>query len=167
MMIGKRNQLSNRKEQTGFLPPGSLRLGFVGQPFFYPRVPALASARVHHPCAHPTLGGTRKPSVPGRVHSVPERCGSQAAASLLLPGSNPLLTRDTVASPAKCVSQAASSLNQAREQPLPISPKSSRSNPFAGWRLLSKFISCSSSFWRPWWPVPETFVPGHNRTFWP
>ena len=35
MMTRKGTNLSNRKERTGFLPPSSLRLGFVGQPFFY------------------------------------------------------------------------------------------------------------------------------------
>lgn len=46
------------------------------------RVLALASARAHPPSAHPAFGGTRKPSVPGRVHSVPKSYGSQATSLL-------------------------------------------------------------------------------------
>jgi len=64
-----------------------------------PHVLVLASACVHQLCAHPATGGTRKLSVPGRVHSIPKSCGSQEA--FLPPGSNPFLTRGTVESPAK------------------------------------------------------------------
>jgi hypothetical protein len=59
----------------------------------------LASACVHQLCAHPATGGTRKLSVPGRVHSIPKSCGSQEPVPV--PESNPFLTRDTVESPAK------------------------------------------------------------------
>src|SRR4051794_16398976 len=54
-------------------------------------------------------------------------------------------------------------INQQGEQPPPISPEGSLSNPFAGWRLLSKFKSSSSL----WWLVPETSGSGHSRTFRP
>jgi len=57
--------------------------------------------RVHQSCAHPATSGTRKLSVPGRVHSIPKSCGSLEALSL--PGANPFLTRGTVESPAKCL----------------------------------------------------------------
>jgi hypothetical protein len=50
--------------------------------------------------AHPALGGTRKLSVPGRVHSVAESFGFRKAAALPCQ-SNPFLTRGTVESPAK------------------------------------------------------------------
>jgi hypothetical protein len=52
------------------------------------------------PCAHPASGGTRKPSVPVRVHSVRESFGF-ADSRCQAPASNPFLTRDTVESPAK------------------------------------------------------------------
>ena len=102
-MPGLNNILSNRKERTGPLLPGSLRLGFVGQPFYY-HARSFWQARVHQPCAHPATGGTRKLSVPGRVHSVSKSCGSSEAWPL--PESNPLLTRGTVESPAKCLQAA-------------------------------------------------------------
>jgi hypothetical protein len=54
---------------------------------------------VHQLGAHPTTGGTRKLSVPGRVHSVPKSSGSPKAG--LLPESNPFVIRGTVESPAK------------------------------------------------------------------
>jgi len=53
-----------------------------------------------NPRAHPATGGTRKLSVPGRVHSHSQElwfrrgCGQHAA-------SNPFLTHGTVESPAK------------------------------------------------------------------
>src|SRR4051794_38001751 len=98
-MTRRLHKLSNRKERTGRLllelPPAR----FCWSTLPLPRALALASACVHPRCAHPTSGGTRKLSVPGRVHSVPESCGSQAA--LRLPRSNPFVTRDTVESPAK------------------------------------------------------------------
>jgi hypothetical protein len=56
---------------------------------------------VHQLGAHPATGGTRKRSVPGRVHSIPKSGGSPEAS--LLPEANPLLTRGTVESPAKCL----------------------------------------------------------------
>src|SRR5690242_14399521 len=54
--------------------------------------------------AHPATGGTRKPSVPGRVHSEPKSCGCRRAAAPA--DSNPLLTHGTVESPAKCLEAA-------------------------------------------------------------
>jgi hypothetical protein len=57
MMIGKRNQLSNRKERTGFLPPGSLRLGFVGQPFFYHACPLWQARAFTNPAPIPPSAG--------------------------------------------------------------------------------------------------------------
>jgi len=51
------------------------------------------------PSAHPATSGTRKLSVPGRVHSVSKSCGYQEA--FLPPKSNPFLTHGTVESPAK------------------------------------------------------------------
>lgn len=168
-MIGKRNQLSNRKEQ-GWISPT--------------RAPSGSVLLVNHSSTHAgSLWQARAFTIPAPIPPAagPENLQCRAAfihslravvpkrqALRLLPGSNPLLTRDTVASPAKCVSQAAPSLNQAREQPLPITSQSSRSNPFAGWRLLSKFMACSSSLsWWLWRPVRETSVPGHSCTFWP
>jgi hypothetical protein len=59
----------------------------------------LASACMHQLGAHPATGGTRKLSVPGRVHSRPKSSGSPKAG--LLPESNPFVTRGTVESPAK------------------------------------------------------------------
>src|SRR5258707_7328 len=53
----------------------------------------------HHRGAHPAPGGTRKLSVPVRVHSIQKSYGSRKASLLL--ESNPFLTRGTVESPAK------------------------------------------------------------------
>ena len=77
-------------------PSGSV---FLGQPFYYHTRWFWQARGVHQLCAHPATGGTRKLSVPGRVHSIPKSCGSQEA--FLPPGSNPFLTRGTVESPAK------------------------------------------------------------------
>ena len=77
------------------LPPARFSWSAV----LLPQAPALASACVHRPCAHPATGGTRKRSVPGRVHSVSKSCGSRCAAARC--GANPLLTHGTVESPAK------------------------------------------------------------------
>jgi hypothetical protein len=77
------------------LPPARFSWSAV----LLPQAPALASACVHRPCAHPATGGTRKRSVPGRVHSVSKSCGSRSAPARW--GANPFLTHGTVESPAK------------------------------------------------------------------
>lgn len=126
---------SNRK-QRGFgypspLPPARFSWSTV----LLPHALVLASACGHPRGAHPAQGGTRKPSVPGRVHSMAKSGGSQEAGRP--PKSNPWLTRGTVESPAKrllsCVDKElgrAAASNQ--------SPGLFWSNPFAGWRRLSK-----------------------------
>jgi hypothetical protein len=95
------NPISNRKERTGFAPALLPPARFSWSTILLPHAPVLASACVHQLGAHPATGGTRKLSVPGRVHSMPKSCGSQKAP--LPPGSNPFLTRGTVESPAKCL----------------------------------------------------------------
>ena len=81
------------------LPPAR----FSWSPVFYSCRPILGKPQSHWPRAQSRrVPGSRKLSVPGRVHSVPKSCGSQAA--LCAPGSNPLLTHDTVESPAKLFS---------------------------------------------------------------
>ena len=77
------------------LPPARFSWSAV----LLPHAPVLASVCVHQRCAHPATGGTRKCSVPGRVHSVPKSSGSREARP---PGANPFLTHGTVESPAKC-----------------------------------------------------------------
>jgi hypothetical protein len=56
--------------------PDSLRLGFLGHRSFTPAAPCwqAAVALASRPIRRNT--GSRKPSVPGRVHSIPESCGS-------------------------------------------------------------------------------------------
>ena len=77
-------------------PSGSV---FLVNGLLLPRPPCwqVAVALASRPIRRNT--GSRKPSVPGRVHSVPKSCGSQSATAL--PRSNPFLTRGTVESPAK------------------------------------------------------------------
>ena len=77
------------------LPPARFSWSTV----LLPHVSVLASVCVHQRCAHPATGGTRKRSVPGRVHSIPKSSGFPEARP---PGANPFLTRGTVESPAKC-----------------------------------------------------------------
>ena len=111
-------------------------------PVFYSCGPLVGKSQSHWPRAQSRLTpGSRKPSVPGRVHSVPESCGSQAARGAL-PGSNPLLTHGTVESPTKRFLRR---FLKNREPPPPISPVAPMSNTGPGWRRLSK-ISLSSSW---------------------
>jgi hypothetical protein len=119
---------SNRKERAEMAPgPGSLRLGFLGQLSFILQPPWLASCRWTGRAPNPEITpGSRKRSVPGRVHSAPERCGSQAP---FWPRSNPLLTHGAVESP---VNFFFADFLKSRELPLPISPKGSTSNPVPG-----------------------------------
>jgi hypothetical protein len=90
-------QFSNRKERTGLLSPW-----LPPARFFLVNCSITTRVRFGKRVRSPTLRpspdsrGTRKLSVPGRVHSVPERFGCRGDRS-----SNPLLTRDTVESPAK------------------------------------------------------------------
>ena len=133
--------ISNRKERAGLNPgPDSLRLGFLGQQTFTLAAPLLASRSGTGLAPTPNPFGARKPSVPGRVHSVLESCGSQAALGAL-PGSNPFLTHGTVESPAKLFLRR---FLKNREPPLPISPVAPGSNTCLGWRPLSKINSSSS-----------------------
>jgi hypothetical protein len=97
--------ISNRKERAGScsrsrLPPAR----FCWSPVFYHCRRPSGKPQWHWPqrpiLVHP---GSRKLSVPVRVHSVPKSCGCQGAATL--PGSNPLLTHGTVESPAKFLSR--------------------------------------------------------------
>jgi len=81
------------------LPPARFSWSTV----LLPHASVLASVCVHQRCAHPATGGTRKRSVPGRVHSIPKSSGFPEARP---PGANPFLTRGTVESPAKCSSAA-------------------------------------------------------------
>ena len=118
------------------LPPAR----FFWSPVFYSCGPLVGKSQSHWPRAQSRLTpGSRKPSVPGRVHSVPESCGSQAALGAL-PGSNPLLTHGTVESPTKRFLRR---FLKNREPPPPISPVAPMSNTGPGWRRLSK-ISLSS-----------------------
>ena len=66
---------SNRKERAGRLLPGSLRLGFLGHQSSTPAAPSLASRSGTGLAPNPGIPGSRKLSVPGRVHSEPESCG--------------------------------------------------------------------------------------------
>ena len=117
------------------LPPAR----FSRSPVFYHWHCLCSKPPWHWPRAQSRFSpGSRKPSVPGRVHSVPESCGSQAAFAL--PGSNPLLTHGTVESPAKLFLP----LLKNREPPRPISPMAPVSNTCPGWRRLSKISLCSS-----------------------
>ena len=90
-----------RTERAGWacaqsrLPP----VRFSWSSVFYSAAPILASCGGTGFAPNPGLAGSRKLSVPGRVHSIPKSCGSQAA--LTLAGSNPFLTHGTVESPAK------------------------------------------------------------------
>jgi hypothetical protein len=131
---------SNRKERAGLLqvptPSGSVVL--VTSLLLLR--PLVGKSQSHWSRAQSRLTpGSRKPSVPGRVHSVPESCGSQAALGAL-PGSNPLLTHGTVESPTKRFLRR---FLKNREPPPPISPVAPMSNTGPGWRRLSK-ISWSS-----------------------
>jgi len=82
--------------------PDSLRLGFSWSAFSYSGSAQRASRQRTGPAPNPGFPGSRKLSVPGRVHSIPKSCGSQPASAPS--GSNPFLTRDTVESPAKLFS---------------------------------------------------------------
>jgi len=77
------------------LPPAR----FCWATHLYSRSPRLASRGRAGPAPNPGLPGSRKRSVPDRVHSMPKSSGSPKASRL--PGSNPLLTHGTVESPAK------------------------------------------------------------------
>jgi hypothetical protein len=86
-----------------------------------------------------SIPGSRKRSVPGPVHSIPESCGSQAAVGL--PGSNPLLTQGTVESPEKrCFRRW---LNN-RERPSPIRAGAPAAHRLADWRRSQRISSSSS-----------------------
>jgi len=143
-------------------PFGSVFLvtGLLPRPLpFWPAAVALASRPIL------VTPGSRKLSVPGRVHSVPESCGSQVAWGR--PGSNPFLTHDTVESPAKFLSRR---YLKNRERPLPISPMALGPTPFTGWRPLSKsfrlhrcvhkFAMCESSRFQSdrWLKRPTPFT---------
>jgi hypothetical protein len=95
------NPISNRKERTGLLQPWLPPARFSWSTVLLPHALILASACGHQLGAHPAKGGTRKLSVPGRVHSVSKSCGSQE--TFPPPESNPYVTRGTVESPAKCL----------------------------------------------------------------
>ena len=94
--------ISNRKEwgrdcSRSPTPSGSV---FLVHCLFITATPLLASRSDTGLAPNPgSPRGSRKRSVPGRVHSIPKSCGSQTAAAL--PRSNPLLTHGTVESPAK------------------------------------------------------------------
>jgi hypothetical protein len=79
------------------LPPAR----FSWSPLFYTCGPPIGKPQAHWPRAQSRhVPGSRKPSVPDRVHSVPESYGSQTALCAL-PGSNPCVTHGTVESPGK------------------------------------------------------------------
>ena len=121
--------------------PGSFRLGFSWSAFFYPGGSILASRRgIDLSAQSRTVPGSRKPSVPGRVHSIPKSYGSQVAVGR--PGSNPLLTHDTVESPAK---RCFLPLLKNREPPPPINPQGSKVQPLC-WLAVALEINSSSSF---------------------
>jgi hypothetical protein len=87
------------KGADGTSPARLLPARFSWSAVLLPHAPVLASVCVHQRCAHPATGGTRKRSVPGRVHSIPKSGGFPEAPP---PGANPFLTHGTVESPAKC-----------------------------------------------------------------
>ena len=91
--------LSNRKERTGFLPPGSLRLGFVGQPFFYHACPLWQARAFTIPAPIPPSAGPE--NLQCRAAFIHDLRAVVPMRASLLPGSNPFLTRGTVASPTK------------------------------------------------------------------
>src|SRR5271166_4923769 len=62
--------LSTRKEPAGLLRSELPPARFSWSTVLLPHAPILASACVHPLCAHPATGGSRKRSVPVRVHSV-------------------------------------------------------------------------------------------------
>src|SRR5581483_7783196 len=103
--------LPPERNRTGFPSPGSLRLGFS---FHRSSTTRCRSGKRAFTCSAPIppSGGTRKPSVPGRVHSVSKSCGCPESSRF--PGSNPFLTRDTVESPAKCLPAALLLLGESR-----------------------------------------------------
>jgi hypothetical protein len=143
------NHLSNRKERTGRLLPSSLRLGLFGQ-CLYIHAGCLWQARAGtRSGAHPATSGTRKLSVPGRVHSVPKSCGFSEA--WWLPEFNPFVTRGTVESPAKCRCAAPSNWSR-RADASNQSQGLGRPTPRVAGRRLSKiqcvFIGLMSKFSR-------------------
>src|SRR5438876_5110779 len=100
--------------------------------------------------------GTRKRSVPVRVHSVSKSSGF-TDASCPAPASNPLLTHGTVQSPAKrflkqfhCV--------EGGVRPPPISPEGFAPTPSSGWRPRSQIYN-----FIPLLPVAPIFVWRRNR----
>jgi hypothetical protein len=97
--------LQFRTERSSGMVPALAPSGSVSwSTVLLPHAPILASACVHQFCAHPACGGTRKLSVPGRVHSVLKE--SWFVNSQLT--SNPFLTRGTVESPLKALADASS-----------------------------------------------------------
>jgi hypothetical protein len=135
------------------LPPAR----FLGQ-LLYNDAGCLWQARAGtHSCAHPAIGGTRKLSVPGRVHSVPKSCGFSETRAL--PESNPFVTRGTVESPAKCQCAARSKSEESRSPPIRPQGSGRPTRCLAGGGS-PKFNSSSSSSWNP---APGTPEPGHSR----
>src|SRR5437879_5433878 len=126
------NPISNRKERTGLLLPLLPPARFSWSTVLLPHALILASACVHQLGAHPATGGTRKLSVPGRVHSIPKSCGSQEPS--LVPESNPFLTRGTVEPPAKCLQAALYKSKQSSR--LQSNHRALAPTPLPGLRLL-------------------------------
>ena len=120
--------ISNRKERDGHPIPDSLRLGFSWSAFSYSGGFHGASRQCTGSAPNPGFPGSRKLSVPGRVHSAPKSCRFPPASAPS--GSNPFLTHGTVESPAK-LSLRQSSLKLKRVA-APNQPTGSKPNPFAG-----------------------------------
>src|SRR6266700_2925002 len=114
--------------------PCSLRLGFLGQPFYYHTRPFWQARAFTNSAPIPPQAGPENFQCRGRVHSVAKSYGSQDAC--LRSESNPFLTHGTVESP--CKMSLSCTVKCWREPPPPISPQGSMSNPFTGWRQLSK-----------------------------
>ena len=149
--------------------PGSFRLGFSWSAFFYPGGSLLASRRgIDLSAQSQFILGSRKPSVPGRVHSVLKSYGSQAAAKRQR--SNPWLTHGTVESPAKRLlavakeqRAAASNQSQGLESPTPfLAGDSSQKSVRVHGSKFKSFSESRRAQSDPWAPSP-TLATGSRR----
>ena len=142
-LMSRLNHNSNGKERTGRLLPGSLRLGFFGQPLYYhtrwfwqARSPARRPSRHRRDqktfSAGPRSFNSKELWFPGSVTA----SGVQPVA-------------DSRHGRIACkVSLSCTKINLKESRRLQSNHRARLSNPFTGWRRLSKFNSASSFVFR-------------------
>ena len=119
------NPNSNRKERTRRLLPGSLRLGFLGQPFYYHRRPLWQAPACTDPAPIPPPAGPENVQCRAVFIQYPRVVVPAARLRAAGPTRFRLTARSNRLQ--NCFS---ATVCKVREQPLPISSQGSMSNPF-------------------------------------